>query len=353
MLTMKKKPLFSRLEYTPKEAIPLTSIQKNAVDNYRKKIEQGIYDLEEVNCLCDSEQNILISQKDRYGLSVNTYLCKKCGMMWTNPRLTETSIEEFYNNDYRNIYVGQSQAPDDFLKQQITHGEQIYQFIASVFTSQDNLTVFEIGCGAGGILVPFKNEGWSAYGCDLGDSYLKRGRQEGLILEQGDENSLKKYGKADLIILSHVVEHFSNPLATLKSISDLLSNEGYLYIEVPGILKIKETYGDILLFLQNAHFYHFTLNTLNRLLDQAGFRLIKGNETIHAVYQKKTELTAKIDDRNQFLQILIYLYLLEAEHKFHVFSLITWLKVKFIKVIKTILGEKLTKSLKQQFKNLS
>jgi SAM-dependent methyltransferase len=352
MLTIKKKPLFSRLEYTPKEAIALTSIQKNAVDNYRQKIEQGIYDLEEVNCLCGSEQNILISQKDRYGLSVNTYLCKKCGMMWTNPRLTQTSIEEFYNNDYRNIYVGESQAPDDFFKQQIRHGEQIYQFVASVCTSKDNLTVFEIGCGAGGILVAFKNQGWSVYGCDLGDGYLKRGRQEGLILEQGDENSLKKYGQADLIILSHVVEHFSNPLATLKSLSDLLSNEGYLYIEVPGIFKIQQSYGNVLLFLQNAHLYHFTLNTLNRLLGQAGFELIKGNETIHAVY-KKTESTERIHYQNQFLPILIYLYLLEAEHNFHILSIITWFKVKFIKVIKIILGEKLTKSLKQKFKNLS
>ena len=39
----------------------------------------------------------------------------------------------------------------------------------------------------------------------------------------------------DLIIISHVLEHLEDPLETITYLSTLLSNNGFIYIEVPGI----------------------------------------------------------------------------------------------------------------------
>ena len=103
------------------------------------------------------------------------------------------------------LFTSSPQAPDDFFQEQVTHGKQIYKFVISEFNNKDNLTIFDIGCGAGGVLIPFRDEGYLTYGCDMGNEYLRKGRQANLILEEGNEDSLKKYEKADLIILSHAL----------------------------------------------------------------------------------------------------------------------------------------------------
>jgi len=347
---MNRKPLFSRLKYDPIEAIALSNFQQEALQKFRYKLDKGLYGFEEVPCLCGQTNNILVAEKDRYGLRVNTYCCKNCGMMWTNPRMTEKSLAQFYNEDYRSIYVGSPQAPDDFFEEQVTHGKQIYKFVISEFNNKDNLTIFDIGCGAGGILIPFRDEGCLTYGCDMGSEYLKKGREEGLILEDGDENSLRKYKKADLIILSHVLEHFSDPLKTLRSIADLLATDGYIYIELPGIFKIHETYGDILLFLQNAHLYHFTLKTLTYIMNQMGFKFVKGNDNIYALYQKQNNIQFSLIRQNQFLKIIFYLYLMAFDRILPILSVTRKIKINTIKLIKSIIGKRLTDLLKQKFK---
>jgi len=346
---MNNHSLFSRLDKINQPVVSLNKIQSNALEKFRYKVDQNIYELEEVPCLCHKNNSLLISQIDRYGLFVNTHLCKECGIMWTSPRLKEQSLEKFYNEDYRPIYVGSPQSPDDFFQEQVIRGNQIYEFVISEFDNKKNLTVFDIGCGAGGILIPFKDNGFLTYGCDIGSEYLKKGREENLILEHGNENSLKKYQKANLIILSHVLEHFPNPSKTLRSISDLLETDGYIYIELPGILKIRETYGDIILFLQNAHLYHFTLKTLTSLMNKEGFKLVKGNEYICALYQKQNDIQLDLINHNQFFKILVYLYLIEFDRFLPVLTLIRKIKLSIIKLIKNLAGKKLTSLLKQKF----
>lgn len=306
--------LLKRLKKNKQPIVKLNPVQINALTTFQEKVKNNIYHFEEVSCLCGSNNYLTIGEVDRYAIPVRTKLCRNCGMMWTSPRMKEESLTQFYNQDYRSIYVGNPSTSDVFFEEQIRHGNEIYQFITPEFANKNNLTAYEIGCGSGGILIPFQNQGWSVYGCDLGSEYLKKGIESGLTLEYGSENSLKKYGKADLVILSHVLEHFSNPLKTLESIDTLLTNGGYIYIELPGIFSIQESYGDILLFLQNAHLYHFTLKTLDSLMSRVGFKRIKGNEHIQALYQKQSDVN--VNSQDQFLKILFYLHLIELKQTF-------------------------------------
>ena len=40
----------------------------------------------------------------------------------------------------------------------------------------------------------------------------------------------KKY---DFIIITHVIEHLNNPVKTIKNIKKFLSNDGFVFAEVP------------------------------------------------------------------------------------------------------------------------
>lgn len=331
--------LLSRFFIQGESIEPLNKTQLDALERFKHKVEDGEYAFESVPCLCgDKDGGLLISTRDRYGLAVHTHLCGYCGMMWTSPRMTEDSLKKFYEEDYRLIYVGSSHAPDTFFRDQIEHGERIYAFITSRVERQSRkpLKIFDIGCGAGGTLLPFKKDnGWLPFGCDLGEEYLNRGRKEGLTLEHGGAASLFQYAPANVVILSHVLEHFSNPLESINEISKLITKDGYLYVEVPGIFKIHSTYGDFLLFLQNAHLYHFSLSSLSTLMAQAGFKLVDGNEQISALYQK-TENTKVCEGKNEFSKIKYYIYLTEIYRRTHIGKCVNSLKSSAMKMLRNM-----------------
>ena len=109
-----KNILLSRL-FTHAEPVQrLNNVQNEALQNFMNKLNKNEYSFENVPCLCGNPDGELIGTHDRYGLVVHTHLCDRCGMMWTSPRMTEASLKRFYNEDYRAIYVGSSQVPEDF-----------------------------------------------------------------------------------------------------------------------------------------------------------------------------------------------------------------------------------------------
>jgi len=220
--------------------------------------------------------------------------------------MTLESLDRFYQEDYRPIYLGNSRPAEDFFYGQVRHGELIHEFVVSSMPPLLNSIVFDVGCGAGGILKVFSDAGWSGFGCDLGAGYLTRGRAAGLLLEQGGPETLREHAPANLIILSHVLEHWAQPKDSLKRLSQLLVDDGYIYVELPGILNIHRQYGSLRRFLQNAHLYHFTLATLCSLMSGAGFDLVKGDEYICALFQR-TRRPTYAPVKNQYGRVRTYL----------------------------------------------
>ncbi len=340
-------PLLWRFQQIKKPSVSLNETQIDSLNQLKEKLDQGVYNFEEVSCLCGEKNSVLISNTDRYALPVNTHLCRVCGVMWTSPRMTEDSLTKFYEEDYRSIYVGYPQAPDDFFTEQVQHGKFIHEYVSSAIASTKGLTVFDVGCGAGGVLVPFQESSWYTFGCDLGGEYLQRGRNAGLVLEKGDASILSKFGSANLVILSHVLEHFSEPFKSLEQIAQLLADDGYIYVELPGIFEIHRSYGDILLFLQNAHLYHFTLATLTSLMNKAGFKLVQGDEYIHALFQRDKSVVS-ISTQDQYRKVLTYLYIAECKRIFKLIRLTTHrVRRIVIKGVRYIMGDNLVDKLKK------
>jgi len=107
------------------------------------------------------------------------------------------------------------------------------------------------------------------------------------------------------------LEHFTNPIKDLSNIYNLLSGqECFIYVELPGIFNIHRSYRELLHFFQNAHLFHFTLQTLNWIMGKAGYSPVKGDQFIHAIYKKNKPYNYSID-KTLYLRIIIYLYFLE------------------------------------------
>ncbi len=115
-------------------------------------------------------------------------------------------------------------------------------------------------------------------GCDFGEKYLKFGQEKGLDLYDGEIDPQKTpKNSQDLIILSHVLEHITNPINFINEILEYLRDEKYLLVEVPGIFDIKRTYyHNPSVYFQNAHIFNFYKHYLNQFFETLGLKIIYG-----------------------------------------------------------------------------
>jgi len=122
--------LSNRYKYDCKPIIQLTPTQLTAKKRVENKILTQVYTFQNVNCpICESCDYELLSQKDRYGLPVTTVICKTCGLLITNPIMTQDSLNKFYAEDYRELYVGSKSATISFFDEQCSHGKKIIELI--------------------------------------------------------------------------------------------------------------------------------------------------------------------------------------------------------------------------------
>lgn len=98
--------------------------------------------------------------------------------------------------------------------------------------------VLEIGCGHADKLIPLSRAGHECIGIEPDPN--SKSRQPGFELKVYDgtaENPPKALSgeKFDGVLLSHVLEHCTDPVAALRSVHEFLSDDGFTYVEVPNI----------------------------------------------------------------------------------------------------------------------
>lgn len=284
----------------------LSAEQIKVRDNFLNKFKSGEYKTVINPCVCGIQSDTLISKKDRYGIDLETKLCNNCGLVRSDPYYDLQTLNYFYANEYRSLYTDDVKPSNEFFDHEVLMGNVVLKNIVKVlpeFTLKDSV-IYEIGCGGGGILYPFKNAGSNVFGCDLGNEYLEIGKSKGMNLVQGDIEILEQFGKADLIIMHHVVEHFLNPVERLSKAISLLKPNGILYIAVPGLWTHVESYGALLNYLQNAHVYNFTRSTLSNIMQNLGMIEIFGNEKVVGIYRKGTSEVKHVEDIDKLKKYL-------------------------------------------------
>jgi SAM-dependent methyltransferase len=256
----------------------LSPVQAEGRSDIAHKIDTGIYQCVSRRCaVCDSDHFEIIAQRDRYGLPVTTVICCECGLLMTNPVMRETDYHDFYKTSYWNLYAFEDYCADSFFRAQGFSGDRIRRNLNGTFDIEDKI-IAEVGCATGGILYALRPYCAQVVGCDYAEKNLAKGREAGLDLRFGGLDAVRD-AKPDIIIYNHVMEHIYDPHAELRKALEILPEGGLVYLEVPGLFNIRNAYkGDFLFYLQNAHLFHFTSDTLRTVLEQVGFKVIYGDE---------------------------------------------------------------------------
>ncbi len=88
------------------------------------------------------------------------------------------------------------------------------------------------------------------------------------------DNFFSLQGKWDIILMSHVLEHFSDPRAAMEQAYNLLTDHGYVFVEVPHSPLPDEVAAlELSHYLNTAHIVNFRVKSLELLLQTTGFSI--------------------------------------------------------------------------------
>ncbi|MFA6078153.1 MAG: class I SAM-dependent methyltransferase [Candidatus Omnitrophota bacterium] len=276
-IQIKKRLLPFREFHCPdKPYMDLTPEQSGIVNAFNHRVDGGEIELESIPCLCGSTVFDLVASVDRYSMHQKTVMCSQCGLLQSNPRMTDRQYRDFYSSDmYRLCYEGEDYL-DVYKKRYDPEATRhIFDAILRVKKIGPGVDVLELGAGGGWNLVPFSASGANATGIDYSESLVKMGRGHGLNMQQGGIEKIT--GLFDIIVINHALEHFPDPVGSLQNIVQHLKADGLIYIAVPNIMNFG--IGQ----LQNAHTYYFTPATFEHYCRKAGLIPVRTGaaETVH------------------------------------------------------------------------
>jgi SAM-dependent methyltransferase len=137
--------------------------------------------------------------------------------------------------------------------------------------------LLDVGCGNGSLLQALSEANYDVHGLEPYQDALT-GVPEALrsrIRCESFEAASYPEASFDVIMLWHVLEHLARPVETLQSIRKFLKSDGALLLEVPNFASREARWLGPHWYNLDApyHFWHFTPQTLQAVIEQAGFQV--------------------------------------------------------------------------------
>jgi len=217
--------------------------------------------------LCGEVDFETVGERDRKGNEFRTVVCKTCGLVSHASIPSDQELADYYRRQYRKEYHDEYTPSAYRFLREWKRGRRRFELLQPFLDSSER--VFEIGSGIGCNLKPFELAGFNVAGIEPGEGFRKFAREklrlqvDGYVLAE-----VPREPRHDLVLLIHVLEHFSSPTAALRHIHSILNPGGRLYVEVPNLGAPHAAPGKLFHF---AHIYNFTPTSLSTAAGATGF----------------------------------------------------------------------------------
>jgi SAM-dependent methyltransferase len=205
-----------------------------------------------------------------------TVKCLQCGASFLSPVPRAEHAGEVYNEDYFRAYSDRGIAmPAEAENPPARYVTRLQ----AVSRGRGAGTLLEIGPGTGAFLNYARNAGWRVIGVETARFAAEKiARQYGVDVRCGTLSTVDLEGKQfDVVHMSHVLEHFIDPAASLRIIHKVLKPGGHVIIEVPNEFenlqfRLSKALGRLRPYpVRSTHVFFFSPSSLRRLLQQSRF----------------------------------------------------------------------------------
>lgn len=199
------------------------------------------------------------------------YQCDECSLYFIDSP-TDEEINSLYKNEYHNNIKNKL---FEIAKSKMRYARSLSQFnFVKQTIDLKNKDICEIGAFDGLLLSLFKKNNNNVFGYELNDDarvYAKKKYDIDL-----KENFLESKSKYDIIILSHVIEHFREPKEILIKIKSMLKENGFIYIEVPNSPMTNEcSYNMLMRYLNTEHIVNFNMDNLIKFVESVDLKIVR------------------------------------------------------------------------------
>ena len=210
------------------------------------------------------------------------YDCKSCGFRFTNNFPSDDSIGRYYDSP---DYISHSDSKTGlinrlyhfFRKQMLKKKiDLVSKYV--VPRQKDNIRLLDIGSGTGYFLNAAKERGYAVTGIEK-DSNARDYAITNFGLDVKDEQSLWAIEDEsfDVITLWHVLEHLDNLNEVVAKIKSILKPNGVMILALPNHNShdAKKYKGYWAAYDVPRHLWHFTPDSVEKLLSKHQFNIIK------------------------------------------------------------------------------
>ncbi len=204
--------------------------------------------------------------------------CFTCEHVFIKNRPTDKELKKYYSKDFwenkvKTDILGMNWI--DVLKknpgslERFIRAKKQLKYISDYINLDKNAKIIDIGSGFAPILYHFnQNKFTNLHALELDKNICNYLEKQGVIpINMQLEELALNNKKFDLIVLSHTLEHVSNPKKFIKAIKKISNANALIFIEVP--------YQDFLEpFNENVHLHFFSQKSLLILLHDFSFQVM-------------------------------------------------------------------------------
>ncbi|RMF80291.1 MAG: class I SAM-dependent methyltransferase [Chloroflexi bacterium] len=206
--------------------------------------------------------------------------CDNCGLVYVHAQPDATELyalygETYFHNDDSGTVGYTDYIADEANIRRTFQGRlrRIEKFVAPG-------RLLDVGCAAGFFMDEAHKRGWDVAGMDVSGFAVQYVRDRfGYDAQHGSLTDLDYPAESyDLITMWDVIEHVPDPMAYVQQVATLLRPDGIFSLATPDVGSIparltgKRWVG---YKLQEEHVYYFSVKTLKRMLDEAGFDVVE------------------------------------------------------------------------------
>jgi SAM-dependent methyltransferase len=245
-----------------------------------KEFPYSTADYQSVPCnLCLGTELELLNSRDRNGLPVKTCICKRCGLIFINPRMTPQWYDQYYQQEYRaQMARFRGKAPEardeEVMFQRSTrHGVGLATRFKEHWAR--GLTV-EVGSSVGGVLDGIKQTlSVDVLGIEPSPSESKYANEHGIrTFTNSIESFAEPLAGVTNILCTQSLNHFQNPRFFLEWSHANLQDNGRLILEVTNFRHVFRNFRWMPRAIQIDHTYMFVPEVLANFVEFAGFDIL-------------------------------------------------------------------------------
>ena len=220
-------------------------------------------------------------------------ICKKCGLIFENPRLSPQSLKSYYTEGSigSKIYGSTNATHGTESTGDLARKEQ-FNFIHSYLPKQGRM--LDVGARDNAFIKYWDDLNYKIYALEPGPAFKTESTNVTLINEFYEDYKPNKL--FDVICIRHVLEHTFSPFFFLDKAWNDLADNGLIFIEVPNIYIPFVTIVDFFIYY---HTFNFSPVTLKSYLAKTGFKTLDFSANLP--YSGMRIIAKKTPKNSQFL----------------------------------------------------